>query len=41
LLLVFQVATRRSVLAVCLSALGQFVILAFVQAVDLVIEIGS
>jgi hypothetical protein len=41
LLLVFQVATRRSILAACLSALGQFVILAFVQAVDLAIEIGS
>jgi hypothetical protein len=39
--LVFQVATNISIFAIRLAALGQFVILAFVQAVDLVIEIGS
>jgi hypothetical protein len=39
LLLAFQVATRRSVLAVYFPALGQFIILAFVQCVDLVIQI--
>jgi hypothetical protein len=39
LLLVFQVATNVSVLAVGLAALGQFVVLAAVRAVDLAIEI--
>jgi hypothetical protein len=39
LLLIFQVAADAGILAVVLPALGQFVILATVQAVDLVIEI--
>jgi hypothetical protein len=39
LLLVFQVAANVSVLAVVLTALGQFVVLAAVHAVDLVVEI--
>jgi hypothetical protein len=39
LLLVFQVAANVRVLAVRLAALGQFVILAAVRAVDLVVEI--
>jgi hypothetical protein len=40
-LLRFQLATDSSIFAICLAALGQFIILAFVQAVDLVIEIDS
>ena len=39
LLLIFQVAANAGIFAVVLPALGQFVILALVQAVDLVIEI--
>jgi hypothetical protein len=40
LLLIFQVAANIGVFAIVLPALGQFVILLPVQAVDLVIEIG-
>ena len=40
LLLIFQVAANIGVFAIVLPALGQFVILLAVQAVDLVIEIG-
>jgi len=40
LLLVFQVAANVRLLAVRLAALGQFVILAAVRAVDLVVEIN-
>jgi hypothetical protein len=40
LLLFFQVAAGVSVFAVGLAALGQIVVLVFVQAVYLVIEIG-
>ena len=39
LLLIFQVAANVGIFAVVLAALGQFVILSPVQAVDLVIEI--
>jgi hypothetical protein len=39
LLLIFQVAANIGVFAIVLAALGQFVILLPVQAVDLVIEI--
>jgi len=39
LLLIFQVAANIGIFAVVLAALGQFVILAPVQVVDLVIEI--
>lgn len=39
LLLVFQVTANAGVLAVVVAALGQFTVLAAVQAVDLVIEI--
>jgi len=39
LLLIFQVAANAGIFAVVLPALGHFVILAPVQAVDLVIEI--
>lgn len=39
LLLIFQVTANIGIFTVVLSALGQFVILAPVQAVDLVIEI--
>jgi hypothetical protein len=41
LMLVFQVTTNVRILAVRLAALGQFVILAAVRAVDLVVEIVS
>ena len=40
LLLIFQVAADIGIFAIVLPALGQFVILLTVQAVDLVIEIG-
>lgn len=40
LLLIFQVAANVSVFTVVLTALRQFVVLAAVQAVDLVVEIG-
>jgi hypothetical protein len=40
LLLVFQVAANIGIFAIVLPALGQFIILLPVQAVDLVIEIG-
>jgi hypothetical protein len=41
LLLSLEFATDSSIFAVCLAALGQFIILAFVQAVDLAVEIDS
>jgi len=40
LLLIFQVAANIGIFAIVLPALGQFIIQATVQAVDLVIEIG-
>jgi len=40
LLLIFQVMANIGIFAIVLPALGQFVILLPVQAVDLVIEIG-
>lgn len=39
-MLIFQVVADIGIVAIILSALGQFIILAPVQAVDLVIEIG-
>jgi len=39
LLLRFQLATSIGIFAVRLATLGQFIILAFVQAVDLMVEI--
>jgi len=39
LLLRFQFATGISIFAIRLATLGQFIILAFVQAVDLTVEI--
>jgi hypothetical protein len=40
LLLVFQVSASLGLLAIGLVALGQLIVLAFVQAVHLIIEIG-
>jgi len=37
LLLRFQLATDSRIFAVCLATLGQFIVLAFVQAVDLTV----
>ena len=40
LLLILQVAANIGIFAIVLTALGQFIILASMQVVDLVIEIG-
>jgi hypothetical protein len=39
LLLGFELATESSIFAICLTALGQFIILVFVQAVDLTVKV--
>jgi len=39
LLLIFQVTTNVSIFAIRLATLSQFIILAFVQAIDLTVEI--
>lgn len=39
-LLIFQIAAKVSIFAACPAALGQFALLALMQAVDLVVKIG-
>ncbi|HEY2390784.1 MAG TPA: hypothetical protein VGK22_06395 [Candidatus Angelobacter sp.] len=40
LLLFFQILANAGLLAIGLAALGQFIVLAFVQAVHLIVEIA-